>query len=166
MTLTLIVATDKNQAIGFQGKLLYWLPDDLKNFKSTTSGHTVLMGRKTFESLPKGALPNRRNIVLTRNTAFFAKNAECFSSIKNALKSCSSKEKIFCIGGEQIYKQAIQFADELIVTEVNGVAEHADVYFPNIDTEQWTVTKRVFHAKDEKHPYSFNFITYTRKRNL
>lgn len=163
MTLTLIVATDKNQAIGYQGKLLYWLPDDLKNFKSTTSGHTIFMGRKTFESLPKGALPKRRNIVLTRNKDFSAINTECFSAIEDALDSCSSTEEVFCIGGEQLYKQTIKFADQLLVTEINAIANQADAYFPTIDKDQWVETKRVFHVKDEKHPYSFYFVTYKRK---
>lgn len=163
MTLTLIVAIDKNHAIGYQGKLLYWLPDDLKNFKSTTSGHSILMGRKTFESLPKGALPNRRNIVLTRNKDFTASNAECFSKIEIALKNCSDSEEIFCIGGEQLYKQTIGLANQLQVTEVDATAEHADAYFPTIDKDLWAETKRVFHAKDERHPYSFYFVTYTRK---
>lgn len=164
MTLTLIVATDKNQAIGYQGKLLYWLPDDLKNFKSITSGHTIFMGRKTFESLPKGALPKRRNIVLTRNKKFTAANTECFSTIENALDSCASAEEVFCIGGEQLYNQTIKFADQLLITEIDAIMNQADAYFPIIDKNQWIETKRVFHAKDEKHPYSFYFVTYIRKR--
>ena len=163
MTLILIVATEKNHAIGYQGKLLYWLPDDLRNFKATTSGHTVLMGRKTFQSLPKGALPNRRNIILTRDTAFSADSAECFTTLEAALASCTASEQVFCIGGEQLYKQTIHYADQLIVTEIEAIASHADAYFPEIDNKLWIETKRVFHAKDEKHPYSFYFVTYARK---
>lgn len=163
MTLTLIVATEKNHAIGYQGKLLYWLPDDLKNFKATTSGHTVLMGRKTFQSLPKGALPNRRNIVLTRDTAFSADNAECFTTLEAALASCTASEQVFCIGGEQLYRQTIHYADLLIVTEIEAVASRADAHFPKIDNKLWVEIRRVFHAKDEKHPYSFYFVTYARK---
>ena len=100
MTLSLMCALDENRAIGCQGKLLFYLPADLKHFKELTTGHTVLMGRKTFESLPKGALPNRRNVVVTRQDGYAAPNIEVFHSFEEALKACETDEKAFVLGGE------------------------------------------------------------------
>lgn len=105
--LSIIVATAQNRAIGYKNKLLYWLPDDLKRFKSLTTGHTIIMGRKTFESLPKGALPNRRNIVLSKQESFQAQGTEVFHSLEDALKHCQTTEEVFIIGGESIYREAL-----------------------------------------------------------
>ena len=98
MNISIIVAVAQNLAIGFENKLLYWLPNDLKRFKALTTGHTIIMGRKTFESLPKGALPNRRNIVLSRQDIEFA-GAERYSSLEQALSQCRNEEEVFIIGG-------------------------------------------------------------------
>ena len=103
--LTLIAAVARNGAIGFNNKLLYWLPGDLKRFKALTTGHTIVMGRRTFESLPKGALPNRRNIVLTRNNSFTAAGVETFPSLETALASCRLDEEVFIIGGASVYAE-------------------------------------------------------------
>ena len=116
MRISIIVAIAENNAIGLNNKLIYWLPNDLKRFKQLTTGNTIIMGRKTFESLPKGALPNRRNIVLTRNAeADGFQGAECFRSLEDALKTCAEGSEVYIIGGAYVYNQAIeqQFIDIL-----------------------------------------------------
>ena len=112
MKISIIVAIARNGAIGFKNKLLYWLPNDLKRFKSLTTGHTIIMGRKTFESLPKGALPNRRNLVLSHQDINFP-GAERYASLESALSHCSLEEEVFIIGGASIYQEAMPLADTL-----------------------------------------------------
>lgn len=159
----IIVATDKNLAIGNQNKLLFWLPNDLKRFKELTTGNTIIMGRNTFLSLPKGALPNRRNIVLsTRKDASFP-GAETFSSLEKAIKNCSKEEKVFIIGGASVYKQALPLADVLCITEIDAEAPEADTYFPAIDPTIWKEKSRESHSADEKHPCPYAFVEYVRK---
>lgn len=116
--ISIIAAVDSRMAIGFQNKLLFWLPNDLKRFKALTTGNTIIMGRKTFESLPKGALPNRRNVVLSSNPAAECPGAEVFTSLEAALESCQAEEKVYIIGGASVYRQTISLADELCLTEV------------------------------------------------
>ena len=159
--ITLIVAINKNRGIGFENKLLYWLPNDLKRFKSLTTGNTIIMGRKTFDSLPKGALPNRRNIVLTRSDRGFA-GAETFHSLQEALQHCEDEE-IFIIGGASLYEEAMPLADRLCVTEIDDNLVEADVFFPEIDSHIWTELSREHHAMDEKHHYAYDFVDYIRK---
>lgn len=159
--ITLIVAINKNRGIGFENKLLYWLPNDLKRFKSLTTGNTIIMGRKTFDSLPKGALPNRRNIVLTRIDREFA-GAETFHSLQEALQHCEDEE-IFIIGGASLYEEAMPLADRLCVTEIDDNLVEADVFFPEIDSHIWTELSREHHAMDEKHHYAYDFVDYIRK---
>ena len=132
MTLNLIAAVAENLAIGFQNKLIYWLPDDLKRFKALTTGHTIIMGRKTFESLPKGALPNRRNVVLTRRadaTGLFP-GCDVFASLEAAFSSCAADEDVFVIGGESLYRAALPLAQKLYLTEVEDTPNEADAFFP------------------------------------
>ena len=161
--ISIIVAIDKNNAIGFQNKLLFWLPNDLKRFKALTTENTILMGRKTFESLPKGALPNRRNIVLSSNPHFSCPGAELFTSIEDALNSCTENEHVYVIGGEGIYKQTIALADELCITEIDAAATEADAFFPLIDKTIWHEKSRDFHPADEKHLCSYTFVDYLRR---
>ena len=116
--ISIIVAIARNRAIGFENHLLYRLPDDLKRFKALTTGHTIIMGRKTFESFPKGALPNRRNIVLSRNKAAVFPGAETFSSLQEALSHCKEEEEIFIIGGESVYQEALPLAQKIYHTEI------------------------------------------------
>lgn len=160
MKISIIAAVARNNAIGIDNKLLYWLPNDLKNFKKLTSGHTILMGRKTFESLPKGALPNRRNIVLSRQKLNLP-GCEVYPSIEEALKHCATDEQLYVIGGAKIYEQLIEFADELLLTEVDDVPAKADAFFPNY--EKWQEVEREKHAMDEKHGYNYDFVTYIKK---
>ena len=139
--ISIIAAVDRRMGIGYQNKLLFWLPNDLKRFKALTTGNTIIMGRKTFESLPKGALPNRRNIVLSTNPATNFPGAEVFPSLEAALQSCHEKEHVYIIGGETVYRQAIELADELCLTEIDNEAPQADAFFPAIDPQIWHKSK-------------------------
>ncbi len=163
--ISIIAAVAKNGAIGYQNKLLYWLPNDLKRFKGLTTGNTIVMGRKTFESLPKGALPNRRNIVLTKNDHFTAENIECFPSLQAALKSCQSDEEIFIIGGASVYQEAMPLADRLCLTLVDDTPSQADVFFPAWNKEEWTVAFDEAHEQDERHAQRYRFVDYLRKKS-
>lgn len=161
--ISIIAAVDCNMAIGFQNKLLFWLPNDLKRFKSLTTGNTIIMGRKTFESLPKGALPNRRNVVLSSNPAANCPGAEIFPSLEAALQSCKEEESVYIIGGESVYRQALPFADELCLTEIDAIAPQADAYFPEIEGTVWHEKNREVHPVDEKHLCSYAFVDYVRR---
>lgn len=161
--ITLIAAVAKNGAIGYQNKLLYWLPNDLKRFKTLTSGHTIVMGRKTFESLPKGALPNRRNLVLTRNAEFSAPGVETFPSLLSALAACGNDEEIYVIGGASVYAEALPAADRLCLTFVDDTPEAADAFFPTINVNQWQEVAREDHEPDDRHAYPYSFVDYTRR---
>lgn len=160
--IAIIVAINRNRGIGFENRLLYRLPDDLKRFKQLTLGHTVIMGRKTFESLPNGALPGRRNIVLSRTHTSF-QGAECFSSLQEALRQCASSEQIFIIGGGQLYAEALPLADRVFLTEVEDSAAQADVFFPELPAGEWILDAREEHSPDSKHAFAFSFSEYIRK---
>ena len=160
--ISIIAAVAKNRAIGFQNKLIYWLPNDLKRFKSLTTGHTIVMGRKTFESLPKGALPNRRNVVLSR-TAKELPGCEVFPTLDAALQSCKADEDVYIIGGARVYEQAISIADRLCLTEVDDTPAEADAFFPPYD--DWQEVEREEHATDEKHLFAYAFVDYVRKED-
>lgn len=162
--LTLIAAIDRHRAIGYQNKLLFWLPNDLKRFKTLTTGHTILMGRRTFESLPKGALPNRRNVVLSSSKSLTLPGAEIFHSLKDALASCQAGEHVYVIGGATLYQEALPLADELCLTEIDAEAPQADVWFPVIDPNMWQEKSRDARPADEKHPCPYAFVDYIRRR--
>lgn len=162
--LSIIVAVAKNGAIGRNNQLLYHLPDDLKRFKALTTGHTIIMGRKTFDSLPKGALPNRRNIVLTRQEGVHYENAECYHSLEEALMQCDYTEDVYIIGGAELYKQTIDMAARMHLTLIDDTPTDADAFFPEIDTNTWAETLREKHAADEKHAHDFTFIDYIRRK--
>jgi dihydrofolate reductase len=159
MEINIIAAVARNRAIGFGNKLLYWLPNDLKRFKTLTTGHTIIMGHNTFCSLPKGALPNRRNIVLSR-TVRSLPGCECFASLEEALAACKADEDVYIIGGEKVYKQAIGFADRLCLTEIADTPKQADAFFP--DYSGWKEVARESHGIDEKHVYEYSFVDYVR----
>lgn len=161
--ISMIVAIARNRAIGFENKLLYWLPNDLKRFKALTLGHTIIMGRKTFESLPKGALPGRRNIVLSRDAAVQFRDAEKYDSLEEALARCGDDEHVFIIGGASVYQQAFGIADRLHITLIDDVPAQADAFFPEISPDDWKETERDAHPTDEKHPFSYSFVDYIRK---
>lgn len=159
MSISIIAAVARNRAIGHNNKLLYWLPNDLKRFKALTTGHTIIMGRRTFESLPKGALPNRRNVVLSRGYGEFP-GCDKYSSLEEALNNCKEDEDVFIIGGASVYEQAMKFADRLLLTEIDDTPQEADAFFP--DYSDWTLTNRENHQKDEKHLFEYSFADYER----
>ncbi len=135
----IIVAIDRKGAIGRGGDLLYHIGADLRRFKTLTIGHTVIMGRRTFESLPKGALPNRRNIVVTRQSAYSAPGIETAHSLEAALAMASDDSEAFVIGGAEIYRQALGLADELLLTVVDAETADADTFFPPIPLDDYRV---------------------------
>jgi len=161
---SIIAAVARNLAIGYQNKLLYWLPNDLKRFKALTTGHTIIMGRCTFESLPKGALPNRRNVVLTRSQVTFP-GAETFPSLLAALASCAPEEDVYIIGGASVYAEALPLADRLCLTEIEDTPAQADAFFPQFSEEEWKVAEKEEHDIDEKHAHSYRFVDYVKTSN-
>ena len=158
--ITIIAAVARNRAIGFDNKLIYWLPNDLKRFKALTTGHTVVMGRRTFESLPKGALPNRRNIVLSRTTKGFP-GCDTYASLQEALEHCAIGEDIYIIGGAGVYRQAMAVADRLCLTEIDDTPTEADAFFP--DYGEWREVWREDHPADERHAFAYAFVDYERR---
>ena len=159
--ITIIAAIAENNALGKNNDLLWHLPDDFKRFKEITSGHYIIMGRKTFESFPK-PLPNRTHVIITRQKDFSPQGCIVVDSIEKAIASCPKKEDLFIIGGGEIYKQSLSIADRLDITLVHHTFD-ATVYFPEINPEIWKCTSDVFHSKDEKHQYSFSFQTFEKK---
>ena len=158
--ITIIAAVAKNRAIGYQNKLLYWLPNDLKRFKQLTTGHTIIMGRNTYDSLPKGALPNRRNVVLSRTQKDFP-GCDTYASLKEALQHCAPDEDVYIIGGAHVYEQALALADRLCLTEVDDTPAEADAFFP--DYSEWHVEWKEEHEKDERHAFNYAFVDYVRQ---
>lgn len=161
MTINIIAAVAENLAIGYNNNLIYRISGDMKRFKALTTGNTVIMGRRTFESLPKGALPNRRNIVLSTTKSDFP-GCDCYCSLKEALEHCSIDENVFIMGGASVYKEALAFADHLYITEIAATPEHADVFFPEYK-EGWKEDFREEHQKDEKNEADYAFVNYVRE---
>lgn len=157
--ISIIAAVAENRAIGNENKLVYWLPNDLKRFKALTTGHTIVMGRKTFESLPKGALPNRRNVVISR-TVKELPGCDVYGSLEEALKSCAANEDVYIIGGASVYEQALPMADRLCLTEIADTPSAADAFFP--EYAGWKEACREDHDVDEKHEYKYSFVDYVR----
>ncbi|PKG43908.1 dihydrofolate reductase, partial [Psychroflexus sp. MES1-P1E] len=149
MKITLIAAAAENNALGKDNDLIWRLPDDFKRFKALTSYHHIIMGRKTFESFPK-PLPNRKHVVITRQENYKNETIEVVHSLEEAIQFSSTEEEIFIIGGGEIYKQALPFADKIELTRVHGEFE-ADTFFPEIDEKKWDLVNSEFHDKDEKH---------------
>lgn len=157
----MIAAVAKNNAIGYQNKLLYWLPNDLKRFKALTTGHTILMGRKTFDSLPKGALPHRRNVVIS-HTVTSLPGCDVYPSLEAALQSCGPDEDVYIIGGASLYRQALPVADRLCLTEIDDTPAEADVFFPDY-RQDWKEVSREEHDIDERHHQRYAFVDYEKK---
>lgn len=155
----IIVAIDNRGAIGRGGDLLYRIPEDLKRFKSLTVGNTVVMGRKTFESLPKGALPQRRNIVITRSDDFQAPGAERAASVEEALAmAAEGPGETFIIGGAEIYRQTLPLAQCIYLTLVDASTDDADTFFPSIDPEQWQ-TEEVSDSRTTPDGITYRYST-------
>lgn len=155
MILSIIVAKGKNNAIGKDNKLLWHISEDLKHFKQITSGHTIVMGRKTFESIGK-PLPNRRNIIVSLKMKEAPAGTELAKSIDDVFRMCKDEDEVFIIGGGEIYRQTIALADKLYITQVDVAPQDADTFFPPIDIETlWTEYSREDHD-------GFSFINYIR----
>ena len=158
--ISLIAAIGKNNELGQSNTLLWNMPADMKHFRETTKGHTVIMGQKTFESIGH-PLPNRKNIVVTRNTDFKAESIEISYSLEDTLKQYkNTPEEVFVIGGGQIYKQSMDLGDKLYITHVDASFPNADTFFPAILKESWKEIKNETHQKDAENPYDYTFSIY------
>ena len=157
---TIIAAIGLNNALGKDNDLIWHLPADLKRFKKTTTGFPIIMGRKTYESIGR-PLPNRTNIIVTRNADYHQDGCIVKSSLKEAITSVANEEHAFIIGGAQIYNQAIEqgLADRLDITLVQESFE-ADVYFPEFDKMEWELISREDFEKDEKNPHNYSFLQF------
>lgn len=172
--LSIIACISKdNRAIGYENRLLYHIQSDMTRFRELTTGHTIVMGRKTFESLPNGVLPHRRNIVVSKSLKEID-GGEVYPTLEEALRAAqdetlsapkedtaiTSPEEIFIIGGESIYSQALPFANRLYLTIVDDEPEVADTFFPEINPDDWEVTEKEMR---NENGLSFSFLTYIRK---
>ena len=162
--ISIIVAIAENYAIGKRGDLLCHMPADLKHFKEITSGHTVLMGERTYLSLPKRPLPKRRNIVLTDVAGRTFEGAETAYSIPELLEMVKNEDEAFVIGGGMVYRQFMPLADKLYITHIHHAWEDADTFFPVIDAAVWQSASEEHHAADADNPYDYTFTEYI-KRN-
>ena len=166
--ISIIVAIAENYAIGKKGDLLCHMPADLKHFKETTSGKAVLMGERTFFSLPKHPLPNRRNIVLTDIVGKTFDGAEAVYSIddlRSKIEELRSQgeDEVFVIGGGMVYRQMMPLADKLYITHIHHSWEDADTFFPEIKESEWKLLSAEKHFADDKNPYDYTFAEYGRR---
>ena len=159
--LTIIAAAGENNALGKDNDLVWHLPDDFKRFKKLTTGHYIIMGRKTFESFPQ-PLPNRTHVVITRKENYKKSGIVVVHSLERAVELTNEDPQPFIIGGGEIYKQSMDVAQRIELTRVHGTFE-ADTFFPEIDESTWKLVNEEFHDKDEKHKYAFTYLTYERK---
>ena len=160
MIISIIVAIAENHAIGKDNKLLWYLPNDLKHFKTITSNHTVIMGRKTYDSVGK-PLPNRRNVVITRQHIDIS-GCEVVNSLDEALSLCKTEEEVFIVGGAEIYRQAMSVTNKIHLTIVHQNFD-GDTYFPDIEENTWIETEREDYQPDEKNKLPYSFITLERR---
>ena len=157
----MIAAAAENNALGKNNDLVWHLPNDFKRFKNLTSGHHIIMGRKTFESFPK-PLPNRTHIVITRQENYNPEGCIVVNSIEKAIEICKKNETSFIIGGGEIYNLGIPFSDKIELTLVHHNFD-ADAFFPKINTDEWEIAQSEFHPKDDKHLFDYTYQTYIRK---
>ena len=162
MIVSLVAAASDNNVIGKNNTLPWRLPADMKFFKNLTMGHTVIMGRKTFESMGK-PLPGRKNVVITRNKEFKAEGCSIVSSIEDALNRCASENEVFIIGGAEIYRQSIKMADKIYLTRVHGYFD-GDAFFPDIPADGWDETAHTDFAADEKNSYPYSFLIFFNRK--
>ncbi len=172
-TISIVAAMAENRVIGKDGRLPWRLPDEMKHFVRLTTGHTVVMGRKTFESIASKPLPNRRNIILTRNTNYTAPGTaapnnnpphiETAASIPDAIAKADNSDEVFICGGEQAYQDAMPLADNLYLTLVHASPD-GDAHFPTFDDSDWNLTDQTRHDPDDRHEYAFTFHRYERIR--
>lgn len=161
--ISLLLAMDRNHVIGVNNQLPWHLPKDLRFFKEKTTGNTIIMGRKTFESMG-GALPNRKNIVLTKRTDVQYENAEIIHDIDKIKKWSldNPEEEYFIIGGAKLFQQVMDFADRMYITWIDD-SFTGDTFFPEFNKEDWIISSKIKGEKDEKNPYDYYFIQYDRK---
>jgi dihydrofolate reductase len=159
--ITMIAAAAENNALGKDNDLVWHLPDDFKRFKRLTTGHCIIMGRKTFESFPK-LLPNRKHVIITRNKEYKPEGTIVVHSMEAALKECTADDQPFIIGGGEIYEMGMDYAEKIELTRVHSSFD-ADTYFPEINADEWKIVEKEFHDKDEKHDHSFTYLTYERR---
>lgn len=161
--ISIIAAAAENNALGLDNKLLWHLPDDFKRFKKLTTGHKIIMGRKTFESFPK-PLPNRLHIIITRDENYTTKFNDCIivHSLEEALELTKNDTLTYIIGGGEIYKLGMEAANKIELTRVH-VNLDADTFFPEINEQNWKLIEEEYHPKDEKHKYDFTYLTYEKK---
>ena len=157
----MIAAASENNALGKNNELVWHLPNDFKRFKSLTSGHHIIMGRKTFESFPK-PLPNRTHIVISRQENYKPEGCIVVSSMEKAIEICPSNEAIYIIGGGEIYNLGLPFSNKIELTRVHNTFE-ADAFFPEIDLKDWEMIYSELQNKDEKHQFNYTYQTYIRK---
>ena len=157
----MIAAVAENNALGKNNELVWHLPNDFKRFKALTTGHHIIMGRKTFESFPK-PLPNRTHIVITRQKNYNPEGCIIVESMEEAIAICPENESSFIIGGGEIYNLGLSYADKLEITRVHHRFE-ADTFFPKINTDEWKETESVFNSKDDKHLFDFTYQTFVKK---
>lgn len=168
MIVSIIAAVAADGAIGRRGGLVYHIREDMRHFRRLTMGHPVVMGRKTFESLPGGALPGRRNVVVTRNAAFVAEDVEAFPSLEDALARLSADfgqdagAEVFVIGGGEIYRQAMPLADRLYLTEIDAAADDADTFFPPVEPERWHTDEATEWSVDERSGVRYRMVCLSR----
>ncbi|MCD4680687.1 MAG: dihydrofolate reductase [Bacteroidales bacterium] len=160
--ISIIVAVAEGNAIGKNNNLLCYISEDLKRFKRLTTGHNIIMGKKTFESLPKGPLPNRTNIVISDNPDDNFEGCKSVYSIDEALGQCSDEKESFIIGGGSIYRQFMPLANKLYITHIHKHFE-ADTFFPEIKNEEWQEISRENFPPDEVNDFSYSYVTYIRK---
>lgn len=157
----MIAAASSNNALGLDNKLLWHLPDDFKRFKEMTTGHYIVMGRKTFESFPK-PLPNRTHIIITRQKDYLVPGHIVVDSLEKAIALLPENENSFIIGGGEIYRQAMEYVDRIELTRIDEILE-ADTFFPEIDNSKWQLIHEEFHPIDEKHFHQFSYQTFIKK---
>ena len=162
--ISIIVAISEENAIGKQGRLLCHLPNDLKHFKAVTSGKTVIMGERTFYSLPKHPLPNRRNIVITDVAGKTFEGAESAYSIAESVEKVRGEQEAFIIGGGMVYRQFMPIADKLYITHIHHSWSDADTFFPKIEAADWKLISAEKHLADETNPYDYTFAEYESTR--
>lgn len=159
--ISIIVAIAENQAIGKNNDLLWHISEDLKRFRQITTGHTVIMGKKTYESLPKRPLPNRKNVVITDIPGEKIEGCEMAYSIQEAIAMCNPGEENFIIGGASVYRQILPYTDRLYITQVHRSFE-GDVFFPEIDYKQWILKKKEDFLPGVGYDFSYSTLIYDR----
>ena len=161
MTVSLVVAAAKNNVIGRDGELPWHLPDDLRHFKRLTTGKPIIMGRRTFESIGR-PLPDRHNIVMTRDPDYAAAGCDVVTSVSDALKLAGDDTEVMVIGGGQVYRDFLPRADRIYLTRVQAEID-GDTYFPEIDASEWQLVSSEHHDADDKHAYAFEMMVFERR---